>query len=176
MRSGYVLDTYEDLTGRKLPMYLMNRDGFTLLAMGFTGKKAIGFKIAYIEAFNQMEKMLRENQATEYAKAILKAKVEEFNKRMREGVAYGKKQHGAYYGACGDMIPHLPFLDGFGYEHNVQNILAFVSCAFSDSMFFISKLFKKEDELKEANRKLRALTHMIQDFATEVENKLSIHY
>lgn len=33
----------------------MNRDGFTLLAMGFTGKKAMKFKLKYIEAFNQME-------------------------------------------------------------------------------------------------------------------------
>lgn len=33
----------------------MNRDGFTLLAMGFTGKKALQFKLKYIEAFNAME-------------------------------------------------------------------------------------------------------------------------
>lgn len=37
---------------------LMNRDGFSLLAMGFTGKKAIGWKLKYIEAFNRMEKAL----------------------------------------------------------------------------------------------------------------------
>lgn len=34
---------------------IMNRDGFTLLAMGFTGKKALQFKLKYIDAFNQME-------------------------------------------------------------------------------------------------------------------------
>lgn len=39
-------------------MYLMNRDGFTLLAMGFTGNKALQFKLKYIEAFNAMEKQL----------------------------------------------------------------------------------------------------------------------
>lgn len=37
----------------------MNRDGFTLLAMGFTGKKALGFKMQYIEAFNQMEDQIK---------------------------------------------------------------------------------------------------------------------
>ncbi len=37
------------------PMYFMNRDGFTLLAMGFTGEKALEFKLKYIQAFNQME-------------------------------------------------------------------------------------------------------------------------
>lgn len=37
----------------------MNRDGFTLLAMGFTGNKALEFKMKYIEAFNQMEAELK---------------------------------------------------------------------------------------------------------------------
>ena len=46
---------YTDPTGRKLPMYQLTRDGFTLLAMGFTGARAMKFKLAYIEAFNRME-------------------------------------------------------------------------------------------------------------------------
>lgn len=41
-------------------MYEMNRDGFTLLAMGFTGDKALEWKIKYITAFNKMEEMLKE--------------------------------------------------------------------------------------------------------------------
>lgn len=45
------------------PMYLMNRDGFTLLAMGFTGKKATEWKIKYIQAFNAMEQQLSAQQS-----------------------------------------------------------------------------------------------------------------
>lgn len=44
---------------RKSPAYEITRDGFTLLAMGFTGKKALHFKLAYIDAFNRMEEALR---------------------------------------------------------------------------------------------------------------------
>jgi len=40
---------------RKSPAYHMTRDGFTLLAMGFNGKRALAFKLAYIDAFNRME-------------------------------------------------------------------------------------------------------------------------
>lgn len=40
--------------------YLMNRDGFSLLVMGFTGKKALDWKIKYIQAFNEMERRLKE--------------------------------------------------------------------------------------------------------------------
>lgn len=43
---------------RQNHIYTMNRDGFTLLAMGFTGNKALEFKLAYIDAFNQMEAQL----------------------------------------------------------------------------------------------------------------------
>lgn len=41
------------------PAYRLTRDGFTLLAMGFTGKKAVAFKLAYIDAFNRMEAELQ---------------------------------------------------------------------------------------------------------------------
>ena len=46
--------------GQEYPMFIMNRDGFTLLAMGFTGDKALQFKLEYINAFNKMEKILKE--------------------------------------------------------------------------------------------------------------------
>ena len=44
------------------PAFLLTRDGFTLLAMGFTGKKALEWKIRYIQAFNEMERKLKEQE------------------------------------------------------------------------------------------------------------------
>lgn len=52
--------TDQDSYGREQRAYLMNRDGFTLLAMGFTGKAALEWKLKYIAAFNEMEKKLAE--------------------------------------------------------------------------------------------------------------------
>lgn len=48
--------------GRNFPIYYMNRDGFALLAMGFTGDKAIKWKVNYINAFNAMEAKLQSQQ------------------------------------------------------------------------------------------------------------------
>lgn len=48
-----------DSYGRMQKTYYMNRDGFSLLVMGFTGKEAIEWKLKYIEAFNSMEKKLK---------------------------------------------------------------------------------------------------------------------
>lgn len=44
---------------KKYPAYLINRDGFSLLVMGFTGRKALQWKLKYIEAFNRMEEALK---------------------------------------------------------------------------------------------------------------------
>lgn len=58
----FMESTEPDSYGRDRRIYYMNRDGFTLLAMGFTGKKALGFKLKYIEAFNNMEKAIKEER------------------------------------------------------------------------------------------------------------------
>lgn len=59
LRRLYVSDTYIDDQGKNRPLYIMNRDGFTLLAMGFAGRDALDFKIEYIDAFNKMEESLK---------------------------------------------------------------------------------------------------------------------
>ena len=56
----YKTEYVHEQNGQSYPMYLMNRDGFTLLAMGFTGKAALEWKLKYIAAFNEMEKKLTE--------------------------------------------------------------------------------------------------------------------
>jgi anti-repressor protein len=55
----YQSTTYVDSMNRIQEMFLMNRDGFSLLVMGFTGEKALDFKIEYIEAFNKMEETIK---------------------------------------------------------------------------------------------------------------------
>lgn len=54
--------SYKDSSGKSNIEYLMNRNGFMLLVMGFNGKTAIEMKIAYINAFDEMEAILRERQ------------------------------------------------------------------------------------------------------------------
>lgn len=61
---------------RKYPMYYMNRDGFTLLAMGFTGRKALKFKLDYINAFNRMEQIILQCENEEWRAARKLTKIE----------------------------------------------------------------------------------------------------
>lgn len=68
---------------RKDPYYLITRDGFVFLVMGFTGKTAAKFKEAYIRAFNVMEERLRRMQSSpQYTMADAPRLVHEHLERM----------------------------------------------------------------------------------------------
>ncbi|MCI7540892.1 MAG: phage regulatory protein/antirepressor Ant [Veillonellaceae bacterium] len=81
--------TYKvDGNNKSYKEYLMNRDGFSLLVMGFTGAKALGWKLKYIEAFNAMEAKLADRGKDSYmiADPVDRAKkwIEEEEVRQRQ--------------------------------------------------------------------------------------------
>lgn len=75
-------------------VYLMNRDGFSLLVMGFTGKKALEWKLKYIEAFNKMETLLREKQTEPWIDVRNRGKIarKEEMDIVQQLVEYAKEQ------------------------------------------------------------------------------------
>nr|DAV00136.1 MAG TPA: regulatory protein [Caudoviricetes sp.] len=66
----YKTEYTHEQNGQTYPMYLMNRDGFSLLVMGFTGKAALEWKLKYIQAFNEMEKKLSTPQMPKLSKEL----------------------------------------------------------------------------------------------------------
>lgn len=72
VRRLFISTTYVDDQSKERPMYIMDRDGFTVLTMGFNGEKALEFKLDYINAFNEMEKRLKEQQNLSPAEMLLK--------------------------------------------------------------------------------------------------------
>lgn len=55
----FLESSYVASNGKKHPMFVMGRDGFTLLVMGWTGEKAMQYKLSYIKQFNAMEEALQ---------------------------------------------------------------------------------------------------------------------
>ena len=92
--------SYTANNGKKNPMYYMNRDGFTLLVMGYTGEKAMKFKLAYINQFNQMEKMLQ-GKLIEREKGIVVRQA--FTKILKES-GENDRLHGHAYSLYTDAI------------------------------------------------------------------------
>ena len=84
-------------------MFLMNRDGFALLVMGFTGKEALEWKLKYIEAFNKMETMLKERntqlwiEQRQQGKLARKSETDIIQKLVEYAKAQGSKHSNMLY-------------------------------------------------------------------------------
>ena len=153
LRSLFVSDTYVDEQDKQRTMYYLTRDGFTLLAMGFTGKKALQFKIAYIEAFNKMERMLMEGQGTEYANELLKAQIESFNKKMQRLL-----KNNTRYRAAGEVSCGVYVCSNGNFTDTVTNLFACINNAYIDAYFFIGKMLEQEKELDRLKEYMRSLS------------------
>lgn len=81
-------ESTHEYRGQKFPEYLMNRDGFTLLAMGFTGKDALQWKMKYIAAFNEMEAKLNGKPISLLKEKEIEARLN--NSRARMAAEYRK--------------------------------------------------------------------------------------
>ena len=92
--SAFAKSSYKDSSGKSNTMYYMTRDGFSLLVMGFTGKKALEWKCKYIEAFNTMEKILTEKQTAVWIETRQKGKLTRKSETdvIKELVEYAKAQ------------------------------------------------------------------------------------
>lgn len=86
LTSMFYETSYKAGTGKNYKMYLMNRDGFSLLVMGFTGKKALEWKLKYINAFNEMEQKLASERTMVIPKdypSALRALADEFEAKQK---------------------------------------------------------------------------------------------
>ena len=78
----------------------MTRDGFTLLVMGFSGEKAMRFKVSYINQFNNMEKLLKEKFVERQKGITVRHIVTDMIKQSQEN----ERMNGHAYSIYTDMI------------------------------------------------------------------------
>lgn len=91
---------YLNEQNHRQPMFLITRDGFTLLVMGYTGEKAMKFKEAYIKQFNHMEKLLQEKFVERQKGITVRHIVTDMIKQSKEN----ERMHGHAYSLYTDMI------------------------------------------------------------------------
>ena len=92
--------TISDRYNRNRKIFYMNRDGFTILVMGYTGEKAMQFKLAYIKQFNAMEKLLKE-KLIEREKGIVVRNA--FTKAIQQSNE-NERMHGHAYSTYTDVV------------------------------------------------------------------------
>lgn len=97
---NFVQSEYVNSQNRKQPMFLVTRDGFTILAMGYTGEKAMKFKEAYINQFNAMEELLK-GKLVEREKGI--AVRQSLTKAIQQSNE-NERMHGHAYSTYTDIV------------------------------------------------------------------------
>lgn len=104
------------------PMFIMNQDGFTLLAMGFNGKKAMEFKLKYIEGFNKMKKEIESSKPSlpqnylEALKSLVKAEEEREqlaleNRKQQQEIVTISKENMELGNKITEMLPKVSYYD-----------------------------------------------------------------
>lgn len=135
----FIENSYKDNSGKRNKEYLLTRDGFGLLIMGFTGVKSLQWKLKYIEAFNRMEQELKDNKPTCIEDVLIqslkemkdmrnqinqvnhnaleaKAKAEETKEELQEIRDVITLDHNSWREDCRNLISRIAVKLG-GYEH-----------------------------------------------------------
>ena len=104
LKSMMMESEYTTERGRKYKEYLLTRDGFSLLVMGFTGSKALEWKLKYIEAFNKMEEYIK-GQATPQIKPLTTEETLELQFRFTKEVKKEVKELKEDFNSFKDNAP-----------------------------------------------------------------------
>lgn len=113
--------------GKPIKRYRLTRDGFTFLAMGFTGEKAQAFKWAYIDAFNRMEAKLHGIKAAECPATL--TPVEQYD--LREAVCRRAE--------AANVSPNTIF-SAIRVRYQIQKYADLPRCQFKDCLAFVSTM------------------------------------
>lgn len=149
--SSFIIKSIGNSKGyRKLPFYYITRDGFTFLAMGFTGKVAAKFKEDYINAFNEMERRLREDSRDwelSLAAKMLDRGVDWLNSSLKKFA----EKHGDALVPYGDVRFGIIPTEG-DFEAKLSNLFAQLKCAYLDALSLARKRLDAEEALRRLNR------------------------
>lgn len=126
---NFVQSYYINSQNKKQPMYYVTRDGFTLLAMGYTGEKAMQFKEAYIKQFNAMEKALiskmKEREKGIAVRQAMTQALQESNENERmHGHAYSTYTNVVYKSVFGKDANALREEYGISKQDNLRDYLS----------------------------------------------------
>lgn len=117
---------YTASNGKKNPLYYMDKDGFTLLVMGYNGEKAMNFKLAYIKQFKAMEKALtdkiKEREKGIAVRQVLTETIQQSGENNRmHGHAYSIYTNVIYKAVFGKDAKHLRNAHGITSNENLRD-------------------------------------------------------
>ena len=147
------MSSYLDSTGRSLLMYKITHDGFTILVMGFTGKRAMKWKIDYLNLFNKMRTILLKSQNDDRNTIEWQREREELK--------------GIRFGLCKAIKEFTEYAKNQGSEH-ADLYYSHITIACNNALFNVNslkKIFKNlRDELdRKQLAKIKGLEVILED-------------
>lgn len=153
-KNYFIPDVYRDSKNRKQPMYCLTRNGFQLLAMGFTGERTLQWKLLYIETFDKMESAIRKaitptvqpNNHLDIARELLLAAE---SQAQRITVLEDKQT------ALENTVKQLPTVKPDWIETAKFRIEAITGKPFRSSGFFLSSIYSELEKSERIDLKKR---------------------
>jgi len=138
-QSNFGLSNFTNGQGKPQPMYIITRDGFTLLAMGYTGETAMKFKEAYIRQFNAMEalltdKLIERQKGIAVRQALTKAIQQSAEDIRMHGRAYSTYTNCIYKVLFGMNAKQLRERYGIGVKENLRDCFTIEELSAVESM------------------------------------------
>lgn len=126
---NFALTSYKDVSGKSNKEYLITKDGFTILVMGYTGEKAMRFKEAYIKQFNAMEKTLQgklieREKGIAVRQSLTKALQQSTENERMHGHAYSTYTNCIYKVLFGKNAKQLREELGISKKENLRDYLS----------------------------------------------------
>lgn len=167
----FIESTYVDKSNRQSKEYLLTRDGFSLLVMGFTGAKALEWKLKYIEAFNKMEQYIKERQPkvpTTYKEALqhLLVQVEE-NERLQLENQQQVKVIEKQSEVIGEMAPKAEYFDALVDNNLLTNIRDTAKELGVKERIFTEWLIQKNLCYRDKKRKIKPYANKMKYFESK---------
>ena len=184
-RNNFIPSTYTK-RGKVYPYYLLTRDGFSFLVMGFTGEEADQWKEKYINAFNQMEKNLKalinkNNQQWQIERTngiqVRLSFTDTIAKFVEYARAQGSSNAGYYYSNITQMIYKAL---GFEYKKGIRDHLSPMELSFLQTAENICGLVlennmnsnaKYKDIYTEAKTKMFTYGSLLSNYKPQIESK-----
>ena len=136
--------SYKDDSGKSNTMYLMDRDGFSFLVMGFTGEKADKWKLDFIDAFDEMEQEI--HSRNDIALIEWQSKYNELENKLQE--TRKNRRQWVLKGARDNVI--------LGYLHSMMTLKgSIVQDDFDTVMNFVKdNIIQLQDKIERENGNL----------------------
>lgn len=145
-QSNFGLASYLDEQAKSRPMYIIKKDGFMLLVMGYTGKKALALKLAYIEAFNRMEAELAKRNRpalpapTRFDEGTIQELAEEFRQWHQECRVRLRRMYARYDAVATPLLMEaMKRIEGGTFKESVSP-LSFDRMLFDQGFGMIAKV------------------------------------